>query len=72
MVASSATASAMPTPMLLIVIVSARAKAAKTVTMIRAAPVITPAVRESPSATAVALSPVRRYDSWMRDRRRTS
>ena len=72
MVASSATASAIPTPIDLIVIVSARAKAANTVTMINAAPVITPAVRASPSATAAALSPVRRYASWTRDRRSTS
>ena len=58
--------------MLLIVTVSARANAEKTVTMISAAPVITPAVRASPSATAAVLSPVRRYDSWMRERRSTS
>ena len=43
-VASTATAMAMPTPMLLIVMTSASANAAKTVTMIRAAPVMTPAV----------------------------
>src|SRR5688500_1078964 len=71
-VASRATARAMPTPMLLIVIVSASAKAAKTVTMMSAAPVMTPAVFASPSATAAALSPVRRYASWTRDRSRTS
>ena len=50
----------MPTPMLLIVIDSARANAEKTVTMISAAPVITPAVLASPSATEAVLSPVRR------------
>src|SRR4029079_13174504 len=60
MVASRATARAMPTPMLLIVTVSARANAAKTVTMTIAAPVMTPAVFDRPSATAAALSPVRR------------
>ena len=42
---------AMPTPMLLIVIVSASANAANTVTMIAAAPVMTPAVFDRPSAT---------------------
>ena len=44
MVASMATAMAMPTPMLLMVMISARANAAKTTTMISAAPVMTPAV----------------------------
>ena len=50
----------MPTPMLLIVIESARAKAEKTETMISAAPVMTPAVFARPSATDAVLSPVRR------------
>ena len=59
-VASMRTAIAIPTPMLLIVIDSARAKAENTVTMIRAAPVITPAVFDRPSATDAVLSPVRR------------
>ena len=62
----------MPTPIDLIVIVSARAKAENTVTMIRAAPVMTPAVFARPSATAAALSPVRRYASWILDSSRTS
>ena len=53
-VASTRTAIAIPTPMLLIVIDSARANAENTTTMIRAAPVMTPAVRDSPSATDVA------------------
>ena len=60
MVASTNTAIAMPTPMLLIVITSASANAANTETMIRAAPVMTPAVFERPSATDRRLSPVRR------------
>ena len=51
---------AIPTPMLLMVITSARAKAANTVTMISAAPVMTPAVLARPSATEAVLSPVRR------------
>jgi hypothetical protein len=59
-VASIRTAIAMPTPMLLIVIESARAKAEKTETMISAAPVMTPAVFDRPSATDAVLSPVRR------------
>ena len=59
-VASTATAMAIPTPMLLIVTTSASAKAAKTLTMIRAAPVMTPAVRDRPSATDIVLLPVRR------------
>jgi len=59
-VASIRTAMAMPTPMLLIVIDSASANAANTVTMINAAPVMTPAVLASPSATDSVLSPVRR------------
>ena len=63
---------AIPTPMLLIVTTSARANDENTTTMIIAAPVITPAVFARPSATAAVLSPVRRYDSWMRDSRRTS
>ena len=60
MVASTATAIAIPTPMLLMVMTSAKANAAKTETMIRAAPVMTPAVFDSPSATEAVLSPVRR------------
>ena len=71
-VASRRTAIAMPTPMLLMVMMSARAKAAKTLTMISAAPVMTPAVFARPSATEAVLSPVRRYASWIRDRSRTS
>jgi len=59
-VASMRTAIAIPTPMLLIVMESASANEANTDTMIRAAPVITPAVFESPSATDAVLSPVRR------------
>ena len=59
-VASTATAMAIPTPMLLIVMTSASANAAKTETMISAAPVMTPAVLASPSATDAVLSPVRR------------
>ena len=72
MVASMATAIAMPTPMLLMVIVSARANAANTMTMISAAPVMTPAVRARPSATDSVLSPVRRYASWIRESSSTS
>ena len=45
---------------------------AKTVTMIAAAAVITLAVVAMPSATAVALSPVRTYSSRMREIRNTS
>jgi hypothetical protein len=59
-VASMRTAIAIPTPMLLIVIDSASAKAENTTTMISAAPVMTPAVRATPSATDAVLSPVRR------------
>jgi hypothetical protein len=40
--------------------------------MIAAAAVITRAVAASPSATAVALSPVRSYSSLIRDSRNTS
>ena len=60
MVASTATAIAIPTPMLLIVMISARANAANTETMMSAAPVMTPAVLDRPSATDAVLSPVRR------------
>ena len=59
-VASMNTAMAIPTPMLLIVIDSASANAEKTVTMIKAAPVMTPAVLARPSATEARLSPLRR------------
>ena len=59
-VASMNTAIAMPTPMLLILIDSASAKAEKTTTMMSAAPVITPAVLDRPSATEARLSFVRR------------
>ena len=45
---------------------------AKTVIMIAAAAVITRAVVARPSATATALSPVRRYSSRMREIRNTS
>src|SRR5439155_1340745 len=58
--ASRATAMAIATPRLLIVMMSASPNALKTVTITRAAPVITPAVRESPSTTDSVLSPVRR------------
>ena len=44
----------------------------KTITMISAAAVITRAVAFTPSATAWALSPVRSYSSFTRDRRNTS
>ena len=71
-VASRRTAIAMPTPMLLMVIVSASANAAKTATMISAAPVMTPAVLARPSATDAVLSPVRRYASWIRESSSTS
>ena len=54
------TATAIPTPTDLIATLSAKANARKTETMTSAAPVITRAVRTSPSATAVVLSPVRR------------
>ena len=43
-----------------------------TAIMMAAAAVITRAVRASPSATAVALSPVRKYSSRIRDNKKTS
>ena len=72
MLASIATAIAMPMPMDLIVISSASTNAEKTQTMISAAPVITRAVRTTPSTTDAVLSPVRRQASWMRERSSTS
>jgi hypothetical protein len=58
-VASIRTAIAMPTPRLLMTIRSPVPKAAKTETMINAAPVITRPVRARPSATARVVSPSR-------------
>ncbi len=72
MLASIATAIAMPTPMDLIVTSSASTNAKKTLTMTSAAPVITRAVRTTPSTTEATLSPVRRHASWIRERSSTS
>jgi hypothetical protein len=71
-VASSNTAIAMPIPRLLMMMSWPVPKAAKTETMIRAAPVMTRPVLDSPSATAFVVSPSRRYASWMRDSSSTS
>ena len=72
MVASMTTAAAMPMPMIFRKIWSSRMNAPNTAVMISAAAVITLAVAARPSATAVALSPVRRYSSRTRESRNTS
>jgi hypothetical protein len=72
MVASMTTAAAMPMPMIFKKIWSSKMNAPNTAVMINAAAVITLAVAASPSATAVVLSPVRRYSSRTRESRNTS
>jgi len=63
---------AIPTPIAFTTTMRARAKAAKTATMIAAALVIRLPVRSRPSATLRRLSPVRCHSSRMRERSRTS
>ena len=60
MVASSSTAAARPNPICWNITRSPLAKPAKTATMIRAAPVMMPAVEPMPDSTAAVVSPVRR------------
>jgi len=71
-VASIATASAIPSPMALMMTTSARANAPNTAIMIAAAPVMRRPLFSRPSATARVLSPVRRYSSWIRESSSTS
>jgi hypothetical protein len=70
--ASTITATAMPTPMDLMVTTLASANARNTHAMIAAAPVTRRPLRSSPSATAVRLSPVRCHASCMRVSKNTS
>ena len=72
MVASISTATASPSPMSLSATSGPSTKLPNTQNMIAAAAVMTRAVSARPSATAVALSPVRSYSSRMRDSRNTS
>jgi hypothetical protein len=72
MVASRATAMAMPTPRALIRTMSAKAKEPATTTTIRAAEVTIRPLRSRPAATAVWLSPPRSQTSFIRDSRKTS
>ena len=71
-VASMKMALASPSPICLIDNSSPSTKARKTQIMMAAAAVITRAVAAKPSATAKALSPVRRYSSRILDSRNTS
>jgi 5'/3'-nucleotidase SurE len=71
-VASTSTATARPSPMIFSATSGPKTKLPKTHTMIAAAAVMTRAVNANPSATAVALSPLRSYSSRMRDSRNTS
>ena len=72
MVASTSTATARPRPKSFSERSSPSTNAENTHTMIKAAAVITRAVLARPSATALALSWVRSYSSFMRDRRKIS
>src|SRR5437879_5429440 len=71
-VASRSTAMVSPMPTDLMITTSASANAMNTPTMIAAAPVMSLPLRSRPIATAPTLSPVRRYSSWIRERRNTS
>ena len=71
-VASSATASAIPSPSALISTMSANANEAATTTTISAAEVTIRPLRSRPRATASWLSPVRSQTSFIRDSRKTS
>ena len=71
-VASIATAMAIPRPIALIRTMSAVANAAKTPTMIAAAPVMSRPLRSRPIATAWVLSRSLKYSSWIRERSSTS
>lgn len=71
-VASTAIATASPSPIIVTTGVELNRKLAKTHTMIRAAEVITVPVPASPSRTDRALSPVRNHDSRTAVSRNTS
>ena len=71
-VASSSTASAIPTPSAFTITISAEAKAALTRMTMAAALVMMPPLRSSPSATLSVLSPVCSCASRMRESRKTS
>ena len=71
-VASMKMALANPMPNSLMMMLSPSTNDRKNVHMMAAAAVMTRAVADRPSATAWALSPVRRYSSRIRDSRKTS
>ena len=72
MVASTISATIMPTPISLMNVMPDAENAPITITSSSAALVITPPVRCSPPATAAVLSPVTSYRSRIRDSRNTS
>ncbi len=71
-VASTAIAMTIPTPVILMNVIPEVENAPMTTISSSAALVITPPVRCRPSATAVVLSPVTSYRSRTRDSRNTS
>ena len=71
-VASISTAMASPRPMSLMARASATTKLPNTHTMMAAAAVMTRAVEDRPSTTALLLSPVRSYSSFTDESRKTS
>lgn len=71
-VASISTLTARPSPSILTTMLSLTMKAAKTLTMIRAAQVMTRAVISSACATEALASPVRSQASWIRESRKIS
>ncbi len=72
MVASTMSATIMPTPISLMNVMPDAENAPTTMTSSSAALVITPPVRCRPLATAAVLSPVTSYRSLIRDSRKTS
>jgi hypothetical protein len=71
-VASTRIATASPSPICLVETFGAITMDRNTATMMAAAAVITRAVRDSPRATAAALSPEESYSSRTRESRNTS
>ena len=71
-VASTTTATIIPTPVSLTNVIPDVENAATTTSSSSAALVMMPPVRCSPAATAAVLSPVRSYCSRIRDSRNTS
>ncbi len=69
--ASISTASAIPSPSILVLVTRELPMATITTARITAAAVISPPVRTSPVRTAPSWSPVRSYSSLMRDMRNT-